>query len=58
MNVWLVPVEAARLLLPLRIEVRTTAGMSLIEASNWSLEDAAKVTPAAATDDDRLMIEQ
>lgn len=58
MNVWLVPVEAARLLLPLRIEVRTTAGMSLIEASSWSLEGAAKVTPAAATDDDRLMIEQ
>jgi hypothetical protein len=48
MNVWLVPVEAARLLLPLRIEVRTTVGLSLIEASNWSLEGTAKITPASA----------
>jgi hypothetical protein len=57
MNVWLAPVEAARLLLPLRIEVRTQAGMSLIEASNWSLEGGARIMPASASADDRLIVE-
>ena len=57
MNVWLAPVEAARLLLPLRIEVRTQAGMSLIEASNWSLEGGARIMPASASADDRLVVE-
>ncbi|HEX2554078.1 MAG TPA: DUF3108 domain-containing protein [Microvirga sp.] len=52
MWVWLAPVEGARLLLPMRIEVKTTSGMSLIEASRWSAEGEAKVVPATtgATD--------
>ncbi len=46
MSVWLAPVEGARLLLPMRIEVKTTSGMSLIEASRWSADGAAKAVPA------------
>jgi hypothetical protein len=47
MSVWLAPVEGARLLVPLRIAVRTMIGMSVVEASRWSLSGAAKVTPAS-----------
>ena len=36
MSVWLAPVEGARLLVPLRIAVRTMVGMSVIEASRWA----------------------
>lgn len=46
MWVWLAPVEGARLLLPMRIEVKTSSGMSLIEASRWSAEGDARVGPA------------
>jgi len=46
MWVWLAPVESARLLLPMRIEVKTASGMSLIEASRWSTEGEAKIVPA------------
>ncbi len=38
MSVWLAPVESARLLVPLRIAVRTTIGMSVIEANRWTLD--------------------
>lgn len=37
MQVWLAPVEGSRLLVPLRIAVRTMIGMSIVEASRWSL---------------------
>ena len=47
MSVWLAPVEGARLLVPLRIAVRTMVGMSVIEASRWVLSGDARVVPAA-----------
>lgn len=40
MSVWLAPVEGARVLIPMRIEVLTTSGRTLIEASRWTLEGA------------------
>jgi hypothetical protein len=49
MAVWLAPVEGARLLLPMRIEVRTPSGMSLIEASRWTADGSAKGTPTTAS---------
>jgi len=36
MSVWLAPVEGARVLLPLRIAVRTQLGLNIIEATRWS----------------------
>ena len=47
MQVWLAPVEGARVLVPLRIAVRTMVGMSVIEASRWALGDG-KAVPGAA----------
>jgi hypothetical protein len=47
MQVWLAPVESARVLVPLRIAVRTMAGMSIVEASRWALDDG-KAVPGAA----------
>ena len=46
MQVWLAPVEATRVLVPLRIAVRTTVGMSVIEAQRWTFdgETAPKAT--------------
>ena len=38
MAVWLAPVEASRVLLPMRIEVRTQIGMSVIEAARISID--------------------
>ena len=49
MAVWLAPVEGARLLLPMRIEVRTQSGMSRIEASRWVADSSAKGTPTTAS---------
>jgi len=48
MQVWLAPVEGARVLLPLRIAVRTTIGMSVIEASQWAVQGADGVPGAGA----------
>jgi hypothetical protein len=48
MQVWLAPVEGVRVLLPLRIAVRTTIGMSVIEASQWAIQGAGGV-PGAGT---------
>ncbi|HEX2137227.1 MAG TPA: DUF3108 domain-containing protein [Microvirga sp.] len=45
-QVWLAPVEGARLLVPLRIAVRTMIGMSVIEATQWAVQEQARVTPA------------
>ncbi|GAB6843269.1 hypothetical protein HNR00_002195 [Methylorubrum rhodinum] len=36
MSVWLAPVEAARVLVPMRIAVRTTLGTNIIEATRWT----------------------
>jgi hypothetical protein len=41
MSVWLAPVEGSRLLMPLRISVRTTIGTSVIEANRWALQGGA-----------------
>jgi hypothetical protein len=41
MSVWLAPVESAKVLVPLRIAVRTMVGMSVIEASQWAQGEAA-----------------
>jgi hypothetical protein len=45
MSVWLVPLQAQRVLVPVRISVRTMVGTSVVEASRWSLEGDAKVIP-------------
>lgn len=47
MSVWLAPLEKQRLLFPVRIAVRTMVGMSVIEASRWSMDGEAKVIPAS-----------
>ncbi|GBU19537.1 MULTISPECIES: DUF3108 domain-containing protein [Methylobacterium] len=36
MSVWLAPVEGTRLLVPMRISVRTTLGTNIIEATRWT----------------------
>ena len=46
MSVWLAPLEGQRILLPIRISVRTMVGTSVVEAARWSLEGDAKVVPA------------
>src|SRR5215211_4332124 len=43
MQVWLAPVQGSRLLVPLRIAVQTMVGMSVIEASQWRLQDAPQL---------------
>ena len=43
MSVWLVPLEGQRLLVPVRIAVRTMIGLSVVEASHWAMEGEAKV---------------
>ncbi|MGU3538931.1 DUF3108 domain-containing protein [Methylobacterium sp. A54F] len=48
MSVWLAPVEGTRVLLPLRISVRTTLGTNIIEATRWARAGAAPATAAAA----------
>ena len=45
MQVWLAPVEGARVLVPMRIAVATMVGPSLIEASRWSVEGEAPALP-------------
>ena len=46
MQVWLAPLEGARLLVPLRIAVQTMVGMSVIEATRWSI-DGAQIVPTS-----------
>jgi hypothetical protein len=38
LSVWLAPVDGTRVLMPMRISVRTTMGTSVIEATRWSQE--------------------
>jgi hypothetical protein len=45
MSVWLAPVEGQRILFPVRVSVRTMVGMSVVEASRFSVEGSAKVVP-------------
>jgi len=48
MSVWLAPVAGTRVLVPLRISVRTMVGISVIEALNWSVDSTAKVVPTSS----------
>ena len=57
MQVWLAPVEGARVLVPLRIAVRTMAGMSVVEASRWALDDG-KAVPGTAERATRASVAQ
>jgi hypothetical protein len=45
MSVWLAPVEGQKVLVPVRIAVRTMVGMSVVEASTFSIDSGARVTP-------------
>jgi hypothetical protein len=45
MSVWLAPVAGQKVLVPVRIAVRTMVGMSVVEASNWALDPSPAVTP-------------
>ena len=47
MQVWLAPLDGARLLVPLRISVQTMVGMSVVEASQWARSGDAEVVPTA-----------
>jgi hypothetical protein len=47
MQVWLAPVDGTRFLIPLRISVRTMIGVSVIEASTWTLLGSGAVLPNA-----------
>jgi Protein of unknown function (DUF3108) len=47
LSVWLAPVEGTRVLMPMRISIRTTMGTSVIEAIRWS-QDAGKAIPISA----------
>jgi hypothetical protein len=47
MSVWLAPVEGTRVLLPVRIAVRTTLGTNIIEATRWNRVGAQTVTAQA-----------
>jgi hypothetical protein len=48
MQVWLAPVQGTRVLVPLRISVRTMIGMSVVEASRWTLAGDGVPTTGAA----------
>jgi hypothetical protein len=47
MSVWLAPVEGTRVLLPIRISVRTTVGTNIIEATRWTRSGGAAGTTTA-----------
>ena len=48
MSVWLAPVEGTRVLVPLRISVRTTLGTNIIEATRWTRTGTATATGGEA----------
>jgi hypothetical protein len=48
MSVWLAPVQGTQVLAPLRIVVQTMVGMSVVEASRWTLDSGPATAPAAA----------
>lgn len=45
LSVWLAPVEGTRVLMPVRISVRTVMGTSVIEATRWNQGDGATAVP-------------
>ena len=47
-SVWLAPVEGTRILMPLRISVKTMMGTSVIEATRWSPDGGGKAVPVSA----------
>ncbi|GJD56044.1 DUF3108 domain-containing protein [Methylobacterium dankookense] len=47
MSVWLAPVEGTRVLVPIRISVRTTVGTNIIEATRWTRSGASTASAAA-----------
>lgn len=49
MSVWLAPVEGTRVLLPIRIAVRTTVGTNIIEATRWQRSGGPATSTTAAT---------
>ena len=49
MEVWLAPVEGPRVLLPLRISIRTMIGTTLIDAVKLNGLKAASATSATST---------
>lgn len=52
MSVWLAPIESARVLLPIRISVKTQIGTNIIEAVRWTQvggSAAEATTPAVAS---------
>ncbi|MXQ11238.1 DUF3108 domain-containing protein [Microvirga makkahensis] len=46
MNVWLAPVEGARVLFPIKVAVRTMIGMGELEAASWTVEGGGAATAA------------
>lgn len=46
MSVWLAPVEGTRVLLPIRISVRTTIGTNIIEATRWTRSGTSTASAA------------
>ncbi|BDL41921.1 MULTISPECIES: DUF3108 domain-containing protein [Methylorubrum] len=48
MSVWLAPVEGTRVLVPLRIAVRTTLGTNIIEATRWTRTGTATASGGEA----------
>ncbi|MEZ0250800.1 MAG: DUF3108 domain-containing protein, partial [Methylobacteriaceae bacterium] len=46
--VWLAPVEGTRVLVPLRIAVRTTLGTNIIEATRWTRTGTATASGGEA----------
>ena len=45
LSVWLAPVEGTRILMPLRISVRTMMGTLVVEATRWNGDNGGKPTP-------------
>jgi hypothetical protein len=41
-SVWLAPIEGTRVLFPMRISVRTMAGVSVIEATRWAADGGGR----------------
>jgi hypothetical protein len=46
-SAWLAPVEGTRILMPLRISVKTMVGTSVIEATRWTSDGAGKPIPVS-----------
>jgi len=48
LSAWLAPVEGTRVLMPIRISVKTMLGTSVIEATRWNQDGSAKPIPVSA----------